>query len=775
VGLTDSAAAPPEAAAEGREVQRQGEEEHRQLREQELPPPEPAAAEGPPGPAATDAVATPPRGPEVGRADGQPAEAEGQPPSVLQLEQQQSPLDQVKAQSPSQAEKGTDSLASPAVWQAPSSQQGRPSPPTEGKWLAQELQGEANAGWPTLEATAGSDAVADDGQEAKAEPHEEPVSPAELRLRQLRERVRQRELDAVAGQAQEEEGAGQPDEATPIKGRASSSFSSVTGSPALATGVAAARSPPPAAEAATTTPVKGPQQRASSASPPPAVEGGGAASSGSSSSPSAATGATAAEEWQVMLRKEEGRKLGLDCDTGDGKALYIEGIGEGLMQDWNTASPEKAVQKGDLIVEINGSQGEASQLIERCTQDAVLHLRVQRPVAGAAGDAAAPPQPSTRPTAEAAGEATEALEAPSDEPVEVYRRAIVPVYEEYNPDKLGSVNGLLAKYKDELPDLYRKICNKYKVVPDPILLPKEEERAVQAGGVKEEPHEALRPAVAKEEPGLGEVAAGTGVAECIQGAGVLTGQDAARNTRLEVAVAAAVAVAPPPPPPPAAQQAPGPVRRRQRSKGPPPPLSAAAPVPASSSAEVAVPEPPAAKVPRTAAAPAAAAPPRPIATPARRGGNLGGRKRTATAGDSGASGSAEKASRDRSSAGPLAARRSRSDLERGLTPRAAGHTLRPTMQGRRVAVIGDGWGGAAGASGGYEAIITEADHKTFTVIAVGGEQVWKETHVLQECCIVLSEVVDPHLQSQEVATPVRQGSKSRRLNLADHSRSHLRA
>jgi len=70
-----------------------------------------------------------------------------------------------------------------------------------------------------------------------------------------------------------------------------------------------------------------------------------------------------------------------------------------------------------------------------------------------------------------------------------------------------------------------------------------------------------------------------------------------------------------------------------------------------------------------------------------------------------------------------------------LSPSAAGHTLRPAQQGMRVAVIGDGWGSG---SGGYEAIITEADSHTYTLVSLFGPMAWKETHVLKQYTIPLS-------------------------------------
>mmetsp|Transcript_55412 Transcript_55412/g.110137 ORF Transcript_55412/g.110137 Transcript_55412/m.110137 type:complete len:517 (-) Transcript_55412:189-1739(-) len=62
------------------------------------------------------------------------------------------------------------------------------------------------------------------------------------------------------------------------------------------------------------------------------------------------------------------------------------------------------------------------------------------------------------------------------------------------------------------------------------------------------------------------------------------------------------------------------------------------------------------------------------------------------------------------------------------------HTNRPKEQGRCVAVIGNGWGDG---DGGYQAIVTEADDLTFTVVMVDSAGRWEETHVLKSCCILL--------------------------------------
>lgn len=82
----------------------------------------------------------------------------------------------------------------------------------------------------------------------------------------------------------------------------------------------------------------------------------------------------------------------------------------------------------------------------------------------------------------------------------------------------------------------------------------------------------------------------------------------------------------------------------------------------------------------------------------------------------------------------------------GETVDTIGHTLQPPQQGLRVAVVGDGWGGR---NGGYEAVVTEADRFTFTVVATSGNNAWTESHVLKEHCIFLSEAAKPSVRKRK--------------------------
>jgi len=129
---------------------------------------------------------------------------------------------------------------------------------------------------------------------------------------------------------------------------------------------------------------------------------------------------------------------------------------------------------------------------------------------------------------------------------------------------------------------------------------------------------------------------------------------------------------------------------------------------------------------------------RPIATPARRG--MATKSRACSSAAATADGLAPPSGAPESGEKVRRCNSVRTSGEGGDEDRGghllseAGHTLRPALMGCHVVVVGDGWGGPAPGSG-YEAVVTEADNLTFTVVAVGGDEAWKETHVLQEYCV----------------------------------------
>mmetsp|Transcript_6430 Transcript_6430/g.11764 ORF Transcript_6430/g.11764 Transcript_6430/m.11764 type:complete len:123 (-) Transcript_6430:49-417(-) len=88
---------------------------------------------------------------------------------------------------------------------------------------------------------------------------------------------------------------------------------------------------------------------------------------------------TTTKEWSVVLQKRPGASLGMDVDLFEGNLLIIYLVcAEGLAADWNKANPEKAIQKGDRVVEVNQKRGDAWQMAHACIDDEVLNMVVQR-------------------------------------------------------------------------------------------------------------------------------------------------------------------------------------------------------------------------------------------------------------------------------------------------------------------------------------------------------------------------------------------------------------
>merc|ERR1719277_751570 len=85
------------------------------------------------------------------------------------------------------------------------------------------------------------------------------------------------------------------------------------------------------------------------------------------------------ETWLITLSKAGGKKLGVDVDLFDGKCLLVDNVNPGMVDDWNKDHPDKAVQKEDLIVEVNGARGDAVALTELCKKDEVLRMVIWRP------------------------------------------------------------------------------------------------------------------------------------------------------------------------------------------------------------------------------------------------------------------------------------------------------------------------------------------------------------------------------------------------------------
>merc|ERR1712187_874588 len=71
------------------------------------------------------------------------------------------------------------------------------------------------------------------------------------------------------------------------------------------------------------------------------------------------------KEFAIQLDKSApGAKLGVDIDRSDrGISITVREITHGLIDDWNKAHPDLAVERGDRIVAINGSRGSANDMV----------------------------------------------------------------------------------------------------------------------------------------------------------------------------------------------------------------------------------------------------------------------------------------------------------------------------------------------------------------------------------------------------------------------------
>ncbi|CAE7479340.1 Tmtc4 [Symbiodinium sp. CCMP2592] len=88
---------------------------------------------------------------------------------------------------------------------------------------------------------------------------------------------------------------------------------------------------------------------------------------------------TSAGTWRALLRKYPGCSLGMDVDLFEGTALVVYVVCKtGLVADWNRENPSKAIQKGDRILEVNGTKGDAWALAHACIDDQELKIVVQR-------------------------------------------------------------------------------------------------------------------------------------------------------------------------------------------------------------------------------------------------------------------------------------------------------------------------------------------------------------------------------------------------------------
>jgi len=100
-------------------------------------------------------------------------------------------------------------------------------------------------------------------------------------------------------------------------------------------------------------------------------------------------------------------------------------------------------------------------------------------------------------------------------------------------------------------------------------------------------------------------------------------------------------------------------------------------------------------------------------------------------------------------------------------PNSNKDTSQHKERGHCVAVIGDGWGSG---DGGYQAIVTEADDLTFTVVIPDPAGRWEETHVLRSCCILLEGEFDDFGANKMQPLRAAASDHHRKLPVADTPR-----
>lgn len=99
--------------------------------------------------------------------------------------------------------------------------------------------------------------------------------------------------------------------------------------------------------------------------PPQAVNKGGLLGPGSS--------------FSVTVRRNTSEPIGLDIDLIDGFSAVVVDIKAGAIKTWNDQNRAHALRLNDRIVEVNGSKGDANNLVVRLKNDTTWVLTVQRP------------------------------------------------------------------------------------------------------------------------------------------------------------------------------------------------------------------------------------------------------------------------------------------------------------------------------------------------------------------------------------------------------------
>jgi len=82
-------------------------------------------------------------------------------------------------------------------------------------------------------------------------------------------------------------------------------------------------------------------------------------------------------EFMVSISRADAPSLGMDLRYApNGTTLMITQVGDGPMQEWNKANPEKVVCKHDRIIQLNGVRGTPSNLLQASEDSEQLNMLV---------------------------------------------------------------------------------------------------------------------------------------------------------------------------------------------------------------------------------------------------------------------------------------------------------------------------------------------------------------------------------------------------------------
>mmetsp|Transcript_49194 Transcript_49194/g.86585 ORF Transcript_49194/g.86585 Transcript_49194/m.86585 type:complete len:180 (+) Transcript_49194:114-653(+) len=82
---------------------------------------------------------------------------------------------------------------------------------------------------------------------------------------------------------------------------------------------------------------------------------------------------------QTITIERGGGRLGIDIDYGDGVTLLVKKVAEGgAAEKYNNEHPTMPLEEGDVILEINGAQGDTAPLLEKIQKDKVLKMTIRK-------------------------------------------------------------------------------------------------------------------------------------------------------------------------------------------------------------------------------------------------------------------------------------------------------------------------------------------------------------------------------------------------------------